>query len=81
LAKYDSEIAYWTTGAGKDDPNAADLASIIEMNKASSVFLGQGGATPSTPAPAVLVSGPTPWFWLGMATVVVYLTYREVKKK
>jgi hypothetical protein len=80
LAKYDSEIAYWTSGGGKDDPNAADLANIIEMNKSSSVFLGQGTATPSTPTPTVLVAGATPWVWLGMFAVVAYLTYRELKR-
>lgn len=49
LAKYDDEINYWISGAGKDDPAAMDLSRMLETNKGNSVFLGVGDARASQP--------------------------------
>jgi len=47
LVKYDEEIAYWTTGDGKNHPSASEIANILQMNKGTSTFLGQGSVSPS----------------------------------
>lgn len=82
LNAYDAEIAYWTTGDGKNHPDAGELSVMLETNKADSVFLGQGSVQVTTPAPTVLVAGTTsPLLWIGMGVVVTYLIYRELKGK
>jgi hypothetical protein len=78
LKKYDEEINYWVSGDGKNDADASELSRILEMNKENSVFLGEGGISPGN---HVLVSGTTPWFWLGTTAVVLFLIYREIKRK
>jgi len=75
MKKYDEEIAYWTTGGGKDHPDALELARILDVNKSISVFLGETGVTPS---PISQIAVPTPLkiavpFVLSFATVL-YLT-------
>ncbi len=50
LAKYDEEIAYWTSGEGKNHADASELANILQMNKQISVFLGQGDVSASPQA-------------------------------
>ena len=47
LVKYDEEIAYWTTGDGKNHPSASEIANILQMNKGTSTFLGEGSVSPS----------------------------------
>lgn len=81
LKKYDEEITYWISGDGKNDADASELSRILEMNKENSVFLGEGGVQPSPSAPTILVAGTTPLLWIGMATTVVALIYREVHRK
>jgi len=53
LKKYDEEIAYWTTGEGKNHPSASEIANIIQMNKGTSVFLGEASVNPSPQAGAL----------------------------
>ena len=53
LVKYDEEIAYWTTGEGKNHADASELAEILQLNKSISVFLGQGSVSPSPQAGAL----------------------------
>lgn len=48
LAKYDEEIAYWTTGVGKDYVDASELAQVLQLNKNISTFLGAGSVSPSS---------------------------------
>jgi hypothetical protein len=76
MAKYDEELNYWLTGAGKDDPNSIDIANILEMNKGNSVFLGEGTVTPS---PRVLTAGISPSipFVLSFA-ILAGAIYKEV---
>jgi len=81
LKKYDEEINYWISGDGKNDTDASELSRILEMNKANSVFLGEGSVQPSPSAPTILVSGTTPWLWIGMAATMSFLIYREIKGK
>lgn len=50
LKKYDEEIAYWTTGEGKNHPSASEIANIIQMNKGTSTFLGEASVNPSPQA-------------------------------
>ncbi|MCJ7633806.1 hypothetical protein MUP77_15645 [Candidatus Bathyarchaeota archaeon] len=77
LAKFDEEITYWTTGAGKDDSNSMELARILEMNKANSVFLGEGYVTPS-PSPTVMVAGASSIPFALAAILLGVLIYREI---
>ncbi len=81
LKQYDIEIDYWLTGAGKDYTDASELSRILQLNKSTSVFLGEGGVQPSPSAPTILVAGTTPWLWIGMAATVSFLIYRELKRK
>lgn len=77
LAKYDEEITYWTTGAGKDDSNSMELARILEMNKANSVFLGQGYVRPS-PNVGIVTAGASS-IPFALATILLgVLIYREI---
>lgn len=78
LAKYDEEIAYWTTGDGKNDPYGMKLARILEMNKANSVFLGEGYITPSPSSGAVITAGASS-IPFALATILLgALIYREI---
>ena len=79
LKKYDEEINYWISGDGKNDADASELSRMLEMNKANSVFLGEGGVSASPPT--VLIAGGTPWIWIGATGLVLVLTYRELKRK
>jgi hypothetical protein len=81
LKQYDAEIDYWITGDGKNHPDADELSRMLETNKADTVFLGQGSIQPSKSAPTILVGGTTPLLWIGMAATVVFLIYKEVKRK
>lgn len=47
LAKYEEELTYWVEGDGKNHPDAAELARIINLNKTISTFIGEGGVKPS----------------------------------
>jgi hypothetical protein len=78
MAAYDAEIAYWTTGAGKDDPNALDMARILGMNKSSCVFLGQGASIPS---PSGALAGgqiPAPIVYGLAGIVLAYALYKAL---
>jgi hypothetical protein len=79
LKKYDEEITYWISGDGKNDADASELSRILEMNKANSMFLGEGGVSASPPT--VLIAGGTPWIWIGATGLVLVLTYREFHRK
>lgn len=50
LAKYDEEIAYWTTGEGKNHADSSELAQILNLNKSISTFLGESSVSPSPQA-------------------------------
>ena len=79
LAKFDEEIAYWTSGAGKNDVNSMELSRILEMNKSNSVFLGVGTVTPS---PTVSVSQATmgnPIVYAITLPLMALIIYRELK--
>jgi len=81
INRYDEEINYWTSGDGKNNPNATELARINEMNKNNSVFLGQDSVVPS-PSPTVLASGVSPLFVLAIAFIAVSTAiYRQAKTK
>ena len=77
LAKYDEEIAYWMSGAGKNDVNSMELSRILEMNKAVSVFLGEGYITPS-PGPTVLTAGANSIPFALAGVLLGIAIYREI---
>ena len=78
LAKYDEEINYWISGAGKNDVNSMELTRLLEMNKSNSVFLGEGSITPS-PAGAVVQAGFVNPLLFGVAGIIVgYSIYKEL---
>lgn len=56
IAKYEEELSYWVEGDGKNHPDGAELARIINLNKSISTFSGESGAKPS-PAGGVGVAG------------------------
>lgn len=74
LAKYDEEINYWISGAGKDEPSAMELSRIIEMNKGNSVFLGVGDTRVSQPLTSNIV---VPLTVLVPSTIVAILVYNS----
>ncbi|MBA7490217.1 hypothetical protein ES702_00752 [subsurface metagenome] len=61
LQRYEEEINYWLTGEGKNHPHAAEVMRILELNLDVSIFLGEEGASATTPrvmvsaVPALLV--------------------------
>jgi hypothetical protein len=59
MAKYDEEIAYWTTGEGKTHPHAADLARILQIDKSIATMLGRDDVVvcPSAPPPPGVMPG------------------------
>jgi len=78
LKKYDEEIAYWTTGEGKNHADASELAEILQLNKSISVFLGQGSVSPSPQAGALpaQINSVIP---LAVATAALgYVIYKTV---
>lgn len=79
LAQYDIEIAYWISGDGKNHPDAASLANMLQMNKTDSILLGQSAPSsgPSGTVPFKLQI-PVP-VTLGIAAAsVAYLLYRTL---
>jgi hypothetical protein len=50
MAKYDEELAYWTTGEGKNHADASELAQILTLNKSICTFLGEASVSPSPQA-------------------------------
>lgn len=48
-ARYDQEIAYWTTGEGRTHPNAASIIRALQINKGISIMIGEGGTWVGTP--------------------------------
>lgn len=50
LAKFDSELNYWISGDGRTHPDAADIARMLNINKAIITYLADGGGT-TTPSP------------------------------
>ena len=79
LKKCDEEIAYWISGEGKNHESAGELSRILEMNKANSVFLGEGGVSPSSGA--VAAAGFSSWPWVLAFLITGVLAYRELKGK
>ena len=78
LKKYDEEIAYWTTGEGKNHPDASELAQIITLNKSISTFLGEASVAPS-PQVGALATGITPAIPIAVAfTALGYAIYKTV---
>lgn len=49
-ARYDQEIAYWTTGEGKNDANAAEIVRALRIDKDIQTSLGDDNATVCTPS-------------------------------
>ena len=79
LKKYDEEIAYWTTGEGKNHPSASELANILQMNKGTSTFLGEASVSPSPQAGALAGIQINPAITFGVAfTAVGYAIYKTV---
>lgn len=66
LQRYEEEINYWLTGAGKNHPHAAEVMRILELNLDVSTFLGEESAIATTPA--IRVSA-MPVFLVGFAFV------------
>jgi len=60
-ARHDQEIAYWTTGEGRNHVNAASLVRILQINKSISIMIGEGGTKVGTPLL------PANWALLGLA--------------
>lgn len=80
LNAYDTEIAYWITGDGKNHPDAGELSVMLETNKTDSVFLGQGTVTPSPSGALATMGLPAPLVF-GLASIVLgYAVYRELIK-
>jgi len=69
--RYDEEIAYWTTGAGRDHPNAASIIRALRVDKSVSIMIGVGGVKVGTPlipieyALAGLTLGMSPLLMVG----------------
>lgn len=79
MKRYDEEIAYWTTGDGKNHPDAMEIARIIEINKSISVFLGESAISPSPSAGAVLAFEVSPVITFGVAFASLgYIIYKTV---
>lgn len=79
LKRYDEEIAYWTTGDGKNHPDAMELARIIEINKSISVFLGESAVSPSPQAGALAGMQINPIITFGIASIpLAYLIYKAI---
>ena len=79
LTKYDEEIAYWTSGAGKNDVNSMELSRILEMNKSNSVFLGVGTVTPSPPVSVSQATMGNPIVYAITLPLMALIIYRELK--
>jgi hypothetical protein len=77
MAKYDEEINYWLSGAGKDHPSSMELTRILEMNKSNSVFLGESTVVPSPARPMVVSASMLPILLPYLA--LSWLIYRELK--
>jgi len=79
LAKYDEEIAYWTTGEGKNHPSASELANILQMNKGTSTFLGEATVSPSPQAGVLAGMQINPIITFGVAAIpMAYLIYKAI---
>ncbi len=77
LRKYDEEIAYWTTGEGKNHADASELAQILGLNKSISTFLGQASVSPSPQAGVLAGVQINPVITFGAASVpIAYLLYK-----
>ena len=48
-ARYDEEIAYWTTGEGRTNPGAASIVRALQIDKSLSIMIGEGGTKVGTP--------------------------------
>jgi hypothetical protein len=79
LAKYDEEIAYWTTGEGKNHADASELAQILTLNKSISVFLGESSVAPSPQAGTLAGMQINPAITFGVAAIpLAYLIYEAL---
>jgi hypothetical protein len=78
LAKYDSEVAYWISGAGNTDPDASDLANMLLGNKSISTFLGSSVARPS-PATATPAQAQVSMIFALEAIVLAYGIYKTLR--
>ncbi|GAI37044.1 unnamed protein product, partial [marine sediment metagenome] len=70
LQRYEEEINYWLTGAGKNHPHAAEVMRILELNLEVSTFLGEESVRATTPA--IRISA-MPVFLIGFAFVSAVL--------
>ncbi len=74
LRRYDEEIAYWTTGPGRNHPDAAVIVRILEIDKAIAVMLGRPDVRVTAPAvrPTIPVMASLPLMlgvvWFGSAS-------------
>ena len=48
-ARYDQEIAYWTTGEGRNYVDAASVVRALQIDKSLSILIGEGGTKVGTP--------------------------------
>jgi hypothetical protein len=61
LKRYDEEIDYWTTGPGRNHPDAAVIVRILQIDKSIAVMLGNPNVTVTSPA---VVKAAIPMFAL-----------------
>jgi hypothetical protein len=56
LKRYDEEIAYWTTGDGRNHPDAATIVRLLQIDKSIAVMLGKPDVRVTSP-PVVVKAG------------------------
>lgn len=49
LGRYDSEIAYWTSGGGANHPYASVIRTMLQMDREIAAFEGDGGVRVCSP--------------------------------
>jgi hypothetical protein len=49
LKRYDEEIDYWTTGDGRNHPDAATIVRLLQIDKSIAVMLGRPDVRVTTP--------------------------------
>lgn len=85
LAKYEEELNYWISGDGKSNPDASEIARIININKTINTLIGDESATPSSPGVVTGAFIPPeyvlPLALAGIGIAVAYWIYKRRKKR
>jgi hypothetical protein len=58
LKRYDEEIAYWTTGDGRNHPDAAVIVRLLQIDKSIAVMLGKPDVRVTSPPVAAKAGIP-----------------------